>query len=122
DRLPEVALARLIDLADDGVIPDVFLDRVLEGFGHGSGQLLSRAKLRASRTGVSSHLVLVRHDGLFRQDLQYGVLAVRERSQRVFHDAILERMKRDHDQPRADPQPPRGSLEKPIESLELAIH
>jgi len=31
-------------------------------------------------------------------------------------------MKRDHDQPCANPQPPRGGFEKPIEPLELVIH
>ena len=72
DRFPELALPRLVHLADDGVVPDVFLDRVLEGFGHDLRQPLRRAQLRASRARVAPYFVLVRHDRLLRQHLQHG--------------------------------------------------
>ena len=45
-----------------------------------------------------------------------------ERAQRVLHDPVLERVKRDHDEPRAGAQPPRGRLEERVEPVELAVH
>src|ERR1700730_3201336 len=87
-----------------------------------SGQLLRRAKLGASGAWVPSHFVLVRGERPFRQHSQGRVFASGQGAKRVLHDAILERMERDHDQPRADLQTSRGRLEESIQPLELAIH
>src|SRR5262249_9594190 len=48
-RLPQLALALLIDLADDRVVADVFLDRVFEGFRHDQAATFSAARSFALR-------------------------------------------------------------------------
>ena len=45
-----------------------------------------------------------------------------ESAQRVLHDPILERMKRDDDEPRARAQASHRGFDEPIESVELAVH
>ena len=44
-----------------------------------------------------------------------------EGAERVLDDAVLERVKRDDDEPRALPQAPRRGLEKSIQPFELAV-
>jgi hypothetical protein len=72
DRSPELTLPCLVDLADDR-----------------SCEPLNRAQLRAASSWVPRHLVVARLDRPLREDAD-GRLAMRERAERVLHDAILQ--------------------------------
>ncbi len=108
DRLPQLALPRLVHFADDRVVANVLLDGVLERL----QPWLAPAILIASRSAARSFALRARGllrtssslgtTGFFVSTLSSASLAALERAQRVLDDAILERVKRDHDQPRAD--------------------
>ena len=106
-RAPHLAMALAIDLPDDRVVADVFLDRVFECFGRHVARLsrrpLGRPQLRAPRARVPFDLGLRRHDRPLGPDRDRARRL--QRAQRVLHDAILERVKRDHHQPPARREP-----------------
>jgi hypothetical protein len=64
DRLPQLAMARLIDLADDRVVADVLLDRVFEWLRHRLSQPFGGAQLGAAGARVAAQFVVARHDRL----------------------------------------------------------
>ena len=106
DRLPQLALARLVHLPDDRVVADVLLDRVLERLSHGCGHphrpaVRRHAAWRCAPAGCSGASSSPGTTGFLVSTLSQGLLACVERAQRVLDDAILERVERDHDQPRA---------------------
>jgi hypothetical protein len=120
DRLPQLALPRLVHLADDRVVADVFLDCVLEGFASVRQPFRGRGASRCARAGCARTSSSRGTSGFFVSTCTRRSRCC-ERAQRVLHDAILERVKRDHDQPRAGAQPARGRLENAIEPVELAV-
>src|SRR5206468_8152432 len=96
----------------------------LMAYSNGSGisrQPFGGAQLRATSTRVLRHLVVGRHERFSGQDADER-LATLEGTQRVLHDAILERMKCDDDKPSARAQPGGGRLDESIEPFELAVH
>src|SRR5207249_11064398 len=86
-----------------------------------SGQPFSGAQLRASRPRVLRHFPGVRRQRFAGEHADERFTAL-ERAERVLHDAVLERMKSDDDEPRAGAQPGGRRLDEPIEALELAVH
>ena len=70
DRLPELALPRLVHFPDDRVVANVLLDRVFEGFSHALAAILIRSRSAARSfalraRGFVAHFVVARHDGFF---------------------------------------------------------
>src|SRR5688572_7620898 len=91
-------------------------------FPGGNGDAFGHAELRAARPRVPLDLFLGRHDRLLGQHPHADVAGLLEGPERVLHDAVFERVKRDHDQTGAVPEPAHRRLEKPVETLELAVH
>src|SRR6185436_5271827 len=82
---------------------------------------LRRAELGAPRAWVGRHFFVARHDRLLRQHLHEAV-ALLQRAQRVLDDAVFERVKGDHDQAPAGPQPAGGRFDEAVEPVELTVH
>ena len=99
---------RAIGLAEDRVVPDVLLDGVGQIVTHATLSSTRKRALRARgfRAHSASPAVTGRRVRTWKRS-SFG----REAPKRVFHRAILERVKRDHGQPpvRARAGPPRRS-------------
>src|SRR5262245_30880064 len=87
-----------------------------------SDQTLRGPQFGAARPRIAEDFLGTRLDRLFRQHLHGRVATVLQRPQGVLDDAVLERVERDHDEARANVEPPNRRREKAIESLELAVH
>src|SRR5206468_8379171 len=118
DRSPELALPGFVNLANDWIVAHVLLDRVLERF-HGflvarpqqaappfisrssdrPGHSFGDSELRAASARISLQFLARRYDRFLRQHLAQHVASL-QCAKRVLDDAILERMKRNHDEPR----------------------
>src|SRR5688500_4708850 len=85
-----------------------------------SRETLGRAQLGAAGARIAPDLFVARHDRLLGQYL-HELLAALEGAERMFHDAIFERMEADHDEPASGAQPPHGGRDEPIEPFELAV-
>src|SRR5262245_46827646 len=83
---------------------------------------LCRAQLRAARARISFDFPVARNDWLFRQQRDCRVGSARERSEGVLHDAIFERVKRDHREASAGAQAMDRLFEELVEPFELAVH
>ena len=115
ERLPQLALPALVDLADDLVVPDVLANGVFEGaFVHRAPSLpnSNAARSLALRArGLRRHFLVGRDHRVLGQHLSRSPSrqprCARQRAERVLHDAVLERVKRDHGQPPLGLQPSR---------------
>ena len=104
-----------------GLLRTSFLIAYSNGFSHGQASSFPpRASFALRARGLRCTSFSSGMSGFFVSTLISASLRSR-RAQRVLHDPILERMKRDDREPRAGAQPRDGGLEEAIEAVELAV-
>ena len=124
---PQVAVARVVDLADDLVVPDVLADRVIEGFHHAPPAAAACARRSAARSlalrarGLRPISSSPGTTGRFVSTRTSAVGAL-QGAEGVFHDPVLERVEADHDHAPAVAQPIDDAAQKRLEPVQLAVH